>query len=223
MPALQTADDVRSEVLRDLDGKVPDAARGTVDQHALTGDDARLVDQCLQRRAAGDRQRGGDGIVDSVGNRKQAVVRHQDEVGQRAVACKRQQRAEHALSDMALRRATADADDLAGEIAAKAARAVPGKSGSSANHPARTFQSSGLSDTALDAHLRLAGPGQRLAHVLDAQHVGRAVALEPKRAHCESYCKSSACCFSASSGMTASVSSCVAVNTTGDATPASNA
>ena len=102
-----------------------DAARGAVDQHPLTGDDARLVDQCLQRRAAGDRQRGGDGVVDPVRNGKQAVVSHQDEVGQRAVACKRQQRAEHALSDMALGRAAADADDLAGEIAAQPARRSP--------------------------------------------------------------------------------------------------
>src|SRR4029079_19375755 len=76
----------------------------------------------------------------------------------------------------------------------------------------------------MHAHLRLAGTRQRLGDVVDPQKVGRAVTLEAQRAQAESaYCKSSACCFSASSGMIASVSSCVAASTTGAATPASYA
>jgi hypothetical protein len=60
------ANDVRPQVPRNLDRKVADAPGGAVDQHPLTGDDARLVDPCLQRRAAGDWQRGRAGVVDPV-------------------------------------------------------------------------------------------------------------------------------------------------------------
>jgi hypothetical protein len=60
-------------VLRNLDGEVADAAGGAVDQHALAGDDARLVDQtpaapCRRRSAA--RRRRLSSIPSGMGSRR---------------------------------------------------------------------------------------------------------------------------------------------------------
>ena len=59
-------------MLRDLHGEMADAARGADDQHALAGGKSGLVGERLQRRSAGDGQRGGLIVVDAVGDRNDA-------------------------------------------------------------------------------------------------------------------------------------------------------
>ncbi len=169
-------------MLRNLHGEVSDTPCRAGDQHALSGDHAGFVDQRLQSGATRDRQRCGGDIVDAIGDRQDPVVRCGDEFGQRAVARERQQRSEHTLPDVALRRATANADDLAGEIAPQPARG-PHEYRDEAQIAGADFAVERIEAHGADAHFGLSRPRQRLADILDPQHVGRTIALEPQRAH----------------------------------------
>ena len=75
----------------------------------------------------------------------------------------------------------------------------------------------------MDAHLHLACLRHRLGHVDDVQDLRRPEAVVAKRAHRRvvSQWRSSACRRRSASGITASVSSCVAARITGGATSAS--
>ena len=83
---------------------------------------------------------------------------------------------------MALGRATPDADDLAGEITAKS----PRRSSEQGDEPqvaCANLRIERIERNGLHADLGLARARQRIAYVLDPQHVGGAVAFETQRAH----------------------------------------
>ena len=164
-------DDVRAEVLRHLHGEMSDAARRADDEHALAGNELRIVDQRLHGRAARHRRRGGMLVRDGVGNRHDAV-RADDRVFRAAsVASERRQRAEHALADVSRPRPAADADDVAGELDADGARRRA-NSGMKRRWPARIFQSSGSRLAAKIFTLTSPASGTRLGDLGDSRTSG---------------------------------------------------
>jgi len=139
--------DVRAQVPRDLHGEMTHAAGGAGNQHPLAAAHVRFVGERLQRRAAGDRQRGRVRVVERLRRSHDPVERRDEIIGQRTVAAERQQRAEYALADVARLGTAADRDDLATEVD-PSPRGGPRSTGSSRRSPLRSFQSSGLSATA---------------------------------------------------------------------------
>ncbi|ABK72455.1 hypothetical protein MSMEG_4444 [Mycolicibacterium smegmatis MC2 155] len=92
------ADDPRPHLTSELHRNGADTTCRTVDQHGLSRDELRVLEQALPRGQPRDRQRRGQCVVDVVGQRCEVTRLHCGVLGQGAVACPVCQ-SEHALTD----------------------------------------------------------------------------------------------------------------------------
>ncbi len=215
-------DDVGAEVLRDLHGEVPYASRRTGNEDPLAGRKPSVVRERLQRRPTRDRQRRGLCEAHALRHGREPFDPGDKVFGQRAVTSEGEQGAEHPLADVMRGRAAADPGDHTREVASDPARR-PSKYRCPAHVAGAVLPIERIETRRMDPHFKFACTRRWLVNLRDMENVGRTVLVETQSPHRSGQCTSSACCFSASSGITASVSSWVAARTTGGATPASNA
>src|SRR6266550_2722393 len=84
-------DDVGSARVRELDSEGADPARGAVDEDAIARSHARVIEQRLPRREAGERHRGRVNVVEGAGLRGQVGGPNRDEFGRGTVTPEVQQ------------------------------------------------------------------------------------------------------------------------------------
>ena len=186
------ADHVRAEMLRDLHGKVADAAGRAGDEHALPGGQSPMFRERLPCGPACHRQRSGIREVDAVRDRHEIHGGDHDEFREGAVAHHGRERTKYALAHVSWGRAAADGDDFARDIAAGPARR-PAKNRHPAQVPRARLAVEWIEARRANAQLHFTRTGRRLRDVGDVQYVGRAIPVIADGAHqCINACRARA-------------------------------